>query len=182
MKVTRLMTHPDKAQARLKQLRKEGASMATIHAATGISIGRLHRIERGQTDLIEKATARKILKLKSVAPGAWQDVTGSRRCLQALAAIGYTLTDLGNVDGLPNKENISKIRCGVNQYIRYGYKMAIKEFYETHKDTPAPVTQKTKAAITFARKYGWAPPAAWEGRDMDDPDVSAGEYDELNKQ
>jgi transcriptional regulator with XRE-family HTH domain len=170
-----LMTNPDKARARIAELRRGGASIKTIADATGLSVSVLHGIENGYQDLITKDTARKIYKA-TPAFGSKLPTIGPRRMLQALSLLGYRVRQMATEIEVPFSVLVS-LRAGEYQYVNTTYVLAIREYYDKHKDTPAPDCPGARGAITRARQKGWAPPAAWVGRDINDPNVGPGEYD-----
>ena len=87
----------------------------------------------------------------------------SRRRLQALAAIGWSLGALTERFGVPTM-TLSVIRGGKTESIQPAVAARIREMYaEAHMD-PGP-SARTR---TLAAEDGWAPPLAWN--DIDDPD------------
>ncbi|MGN6162556.1 MAG: hypothetical protein ACTHOG_12745 [Marmoricola sp.] len=167
--------HPDKAAKRIEELLRGGASIKTIADAAGLHPTVLHRIRSGRIDLIERETQTKILAAKPKI-GPQIEVTGTRRRLQAIAALGYSLEDVCGGTGI-KQPLITNIRTGKNVTTSPENAAAVAEFYEIIKDTPAANTAGSRRAISFAHKHGWVPPQAWEGLDIDDPSVVPGEYD-----
>lgn len=175
MAVKSTKVHPDKAKAKVEELLRTGVTILAIAEAAGLHPTVLHRIRSGKIDLIERETQTKILAAKP-GPGQHVNVTGTRRRLQAMAALGYSLSDVSDATGV-KQPLITNIRTGKNVSTAPETAEAIKEFYDIVKDTPAAETVMSRRATAFADKYGWAPPSAWEGRNIDDPDVGPGDYD-----
>lgn len=167
--------HPDKALAKIEELLRTGVTILAIAEAAGLSATVLHRIRSGKVDLIERDTQKKILNAKP-GPGKHINITGTRRRLQAMAALGYSLTDVADATGV-KPALITNIRTGRSVSTAPETAEAVKEFYEIIKDTPAAETPMSRRAIAFAERYGWVPSSAWEGLDIDNPNVSPGEYD-----
>lgn len=167
--------HPDKAHAKIEELLRTGVTIKAIAESAGLHPTVLHRIRSGKVDLIERETQKKILAAK---PGLGQhiNVVGTRRRLQAMAALGYSLTDVADATGV-KAPLLTNIRTGKNVSTAPETAEAIKEFYEIVQDTPAAETVMARRAIGFAKAYGWVLPSAWEGLDIDDPNVSPKEYD-----
>ena len=167
--------HPEKAAKKIEEFLRGGASVQTIADAAGLHVTVLHRIRAKRIDLIERETQNKILKAKPQV-GPHISVVGTRRRLQAMAALGYSLSDVEDATGV-KAPVITKIRTGRNVLTAPETAEAIKEFYEIIEDTPAPGSAISRRSTVFAEKYNWAPPAAWKGRDIEDPAVGPGEYD-----
>lgn len=167
--------HPDKAAQRIEELLRAGASIHSIAQAAGLATTTVHRIRSGSLDLIDRETHTKIMKAKPQL-GPRIEVTGTRRRLQAIAALGYSLEEAAEATGL-GMPLITTIRTGKAVGTAPERAKAVAEFYEIIKNTPAPNSGTSRRAIAFAARFGWAPPAAWEGRDINNPDVGPGEYD-----
>jgi hypothetical protein len=172
--------HPDKAAARIEKLLREGASINTIAQAAGLHTTTVHRIRTGNLDLIDRETHRKIMDARPKV-GATVEIAGTRRRLQAIAALGYSLNEAAEATGLSGPL-VTSIRTGKSATTSPDRAKSVTEFYEIIKDTPAPASDASRRAMAFAKRYRWAPPAAWEGRDIDDPNVGPGEYDGDEKQ
>ncbi|MEV4127044.1 hypothetical protein [Nocardia sp. NPDC049707] len=88
---------------------------------------------------------------------------GTRRRLHALNAIGYSSTKLGELLGVT--------QVMANRYthvvqVRGATWSTIKDLYEELSGTPGP----SPIARRYAERHNFAPPLAWEGRDIDHPD------------
>ena len=169
--------HPDKALAHIAKLRKDGASILTIANAAGLHTTVFHRLMNG-AELIDRETQNKILKVKKADLGYRVSVVGTRRKLQAIARLGYTVAETSEGTGL-TKALITHIRTHQSETTGSKNLALVDAYYQKVKDVPAPPGAPgiREHIITLARKNGWAPPQAWEGRDIDDPAVGPGDYD-----
>jgi hypothetical protein len=93
---------------------------------------------------------------------------GSTRRLRAAATLGYSLQDIHNATGIPST-TLTSIRRGGRDYTRKGplmidrhYAITIKRWYDKHQITEAEPGWTTTWSKNIAKKYGWAPPMAWQ--------------------
>lgn len=97
-------------------------------------------------------------------PPGYVSVMGVRRRLQALASIGYTITDISTLSSVP----FPTVRDLIHPWIRGGVSARLdrqfRALYARLSGTPGP----SHRAALRARAKGWAPPLAWN--DIDDPD------------
>jgi len=94
---------------------------------------------------------------------------GAVRRVRALTAAGYTDADLAARAGLA-RESISRLRMGRPERVRQAVHEAIASTYRVlcgHTPERALRRWRTHRALDL----GWAPPAAWAGLDIDDPDA-----------
>lgn len=99
------------------------------------------------------------------------DVTGTRRRIQALVALGWTYRAIGERAGV----GLSAVHKAVNRYATIRREVADRYaavFEELSMTLPPTDTRQQKRdasyARTIARKHGWPPPLAWD--DIDNPD------------
>lgn len=97
-------------------------------------------------------------------------VLGTRRRLQALAALGWDWTILARHIGC-HEEAVRTIVFR-RRYVYAATAERVAEVYEELSMTPRPATTSGERnararAVGKARRYGWAPPLAWD--DIDDP-------------
>lgn len=122
-----------------------------------------HRVRRG--------TQRRILAVQPIpanlAPGVRIPAGPSARRVQALIAIGYTVTDLAERAGvLPSNFRVHKYDD--SHLIFAGTAARIAAMYdELCMAVPADVTSAKRARL-YAQRRGWPPPLAWD-------DIDAGE-------
>lgn len=92
------------------------------------------------------------------------DGTGTRRKLQALAAIGWRWEDLG--ERLAVKyATVQRRACGRYATVHVDTAARVDAVYNLLSMTPGP--SKTTRARALAK--GWAPPLAWDDSAIDDP-------------
>ncbi|MFF2621214.1 hypothetical protein [Oerskovia jenensis] len=99
------------------------------------------------------------------------DGTGTIRRLRALAALGWSLTDIGTRMSW-SKAAVSYLR-GRNRRVLRSTAVIVAEIYdELSMSLPSPSTPTERADVARTRLHaaraGWAPPLAWT--DIDDPD------------
>lgn len=94
------------------------------------------------------------------------DGTGTQRRIQALWALGWTSRDIANACGWGTPQAVTEV-VGVRSAVFRGTAETVARAYEQLSMTPGPSAKNRRDA---ARK-GWAPPLAWEGIDIDDPDT-----------
>jgi hypothetical protein len=96
------------------------------------------------------------------------DATGTRRRLEALAALGHPARVIGAQMGRPpasSRALVSSWRRRDRRHIDAGTAADVAKVYELLRDTPG---TNTVGRIT-ALRAGCLPPAAWDGLDIDDP-------------
>jgi hypothetical protein len=94
------------------------------------------------------------------------------RRLQALACKGFCaaeIIDLSGVIGRP-PESVENIRSGAVKSVPTDLDRAITDVYRLNCGRRS-VAKDATAVIGRAVKKGWAPPAAWVGLNIDDPDT-----------
>ncbi|MGX1809687.1 hypothetical protein ACWIGI_28535 [Nocardia sp. NPDC055321] len=89
---------------------------------------------------------------------------GTRRRIQALLAIGWTLSDLGNHVGVTGGQFS---QYTVRRWVLYETWAMVRDLYESLSGTPGPSRYGEKRA----RGRGLATPLQWEGVDIDHPDA-----------
>lgn len=96
---------------------------------------------------------------------AWVDNTGVVRRRRALAAIGWSLTDLAPYFGT-TWQTVGMHAAG--DRVRRDTLDRWRAVYEQLSMTIGPSRQ----AREYAQRQGWAPPLAWDDDTIDDPDAS----------
>lgn len=97
---------------------------------------------------------------------------GTKRRLQALAAIGWSAAAVANETGIPEKTLRSARDDGRQQkLVAVHIADAVTELFESEPQTPELRPQALSRQIASARRHGWYPPEAWAGLDIDDPAV-----------
>ncbi len=101
----------------------------------------------------------------AAAAGACIDSTGTVRRLQALVAVGYPATGLGEHIGV-SATNMAHTMRATRVTVRRARQVAV--LYEQLSHLPG----ESKRARMRARRQGWAPPLAWDEDTIDDPAAS----------
>lgn len=160
-------------------LRAAGIGVERIAQLAGLSASHIRELaQRGHDDTpgtqrVRPATAKSVLSIglidASRAPCSRVDATGTRRRLQALTAIGWSVELLGAQLGRrPN--SLSRSMTGNSVTARTAH--AVATLYERLCNTTPPrMTSEQRAAAHAARAHaaarGWLPPLAWDDIDTD---------------
>lgn len=173
------------AREHLRMLMGAGIGWKRAAVLAGISYGTVTNILYGASGRppaarVRPETEQAILSVKAGLDAlddlAVTDATGTRRRVQALAAVGWPQAALAARLGT-TKGNLSATVNGTR--VRAGTARAVRGLYEELWDAPPPQgTRWERTASTSARhraeRQGWAPPLAWND-DIDDPAASPAE-------
>jgi hypothetical protein len=145
------------------------AEQAGVHSSV-VGFLLYGRGERPPTVKLRPTTATAILAVTagSVLPTPRQlvDATGTRRRIHALIAAGWSITaQAQDLDRDPRNHEQSIRRTWVTVRLA----TLVAEQYERLWDQRSPDGIGRSRALASARKYGYAPPMAWLGVDIDDP-------------
>ncbi len=156
----------------LARLRAAGMSTAAIAQASGVAPATFRNIETGRVRDVQRHNALALLAAKPV-PIAQQrvgfvDGTGTRRRLQALAAIGWTGPALAAKLGR-SRTRVRAILRGDGE-VSAALRARVMALYDDLWDQPQTGTQSLRAALA-AQRHGWAPPLAWDDDSIDNPDA-----------
>lgn len=177
-------------RAHIRFLMENGVSVKRTAQLTGLSTSTVGSIiwgrhERGHDPYprVFKETAEKILAVKptleNMAAGHVIDGTGTSRRLQALVAIGWSQSRLGERLGI-RISNMGPMMAG--RPVTAGRARAVQALFEQLWDQPQQGhDQRSKISANRARNYararGWLPPMAWDEDTIDDsthvPDLRA---------
>lgn len=161
----------------LAVLRAAGVGIRVVQARTGVARTTLTRLADGTTQRVRDDIARRILALPATtataARGALVDATGTRRRLQALATLGWTIDRLAAHAGL-DRQPLDSALNGARRGVLARTAHAVADLYDQLWDTPPPAgTPYQDAAATRARARaraaGWLPPLTWDEDTIDDP-------------
>jgi hypothetical protein len=155
--------------AHVRALLDAGMGWVRITRAAHSSSCTLARILNGQ-ELIRRTAAERILAVKyRPAPGRTVNATGTRRRIQALMAIGHTITGIAAESGVDHSV-IHDILNGAANVRGVTYDRIAAAYDWLAGGPPADVRP---SAATVSRKRaareGWAPPIAWDDDRIDDP-------------
>lgn len=159
------------AREHLLRLKASGMGVRRVGELADIAHPVITRIRLGKTRQVRPETMERILAVQpgGVAAGAKVDATGSRRRLQALMAVGWS------VQAVADASTVSKwtlYRCMREPQVFAGTAVAVREVYERMWDQAPPEStrfERTVAGRSRARAAaeGWPPPMAWDR--IDDP-------------
>lgn len=109
-----------------------------------------------------------------LAPGLTIDGTGTRRRLQALVTLGWSISELGRrLDTLPS--NLATTIHG-HKEVTVATAAKVTALYDQLWDVTPPPSGRHGSVPARARAYaarkGWAPPLAWDDETIDDPQAT----------
>lgn len=154
------------------QLLRRTMSIHDIAKAASMHYTSIWMILHGERDTVLPATEKKILAVTPINGAVLLDSIGSRRRVQALAAVGWTGEEIGRLVAARRGDawaNITRVLKG--QRITASLAHEIAAVYEDLQQQVPPSTTASKRAKARAQRERWAPPAAWDGIDIDDPDA-----------
>lgn len=166
-------------RAHIKELQAQGMGWKRIAATAGVDSSVVSKIIYGDgsrgfgpSKRVTRTTRDAILAVTlALAPGLIVDGTGTRRRLQALVAIGWSMSKLAQgMDMLPS--NFGTTIHG-RQEVTVATANKARALYEQLWDKPAPPSGRHGAvpirARNYARRSGWHVPMAWDDETIDDP-------------
>jgi len=171
---------PAPVRTHVRALQAAGLGQRRIAELAGVHRTHITSLNRGRSrtkpdQLATKISARVASAILAVpipgnpvavaAAGARIDATGTRRRLQALVAVGYPATGLGERIGV-SATNMAHTMGATRVTVRRARQVAF--LYEQLSHLPG----ESKRARMRARRQGWAPPLAWDEDTIDDPAAS----------
>jgi hypothetical protein len=168
------------ARAHIEALTAAGMGLKRIVAVSDISQGLLWKLIYGKTrpdgtrtpsKRIRAATQTAILAVRlDLADGARVNSVGTARRIQALVAIGWSMSKIAARLGIL-RSNFTAIAHGRTD-VTVAHAKAVADLYDQLWNTAPPhAGHRDKIAysrsIRYAAKAGWAVPMAWD--DIDDP-------------
>jgi hypothetical protein len=159
-------TTPARTQAHLKFLHQHGWVNEAIAAECGIGVATVCEIDRGVPKRIWRTTEAAILTVTGPARGHHVPAHGTRRRLEALAALGWPPKTISARAGLHPGfgrcffyQNYDRVKASTAD--------AIDAVFRELCMTPAPESAVSAQMRSRAQTQGWLPPLAWD--DIDDP-------------
>ena len=172
------------ARQHVAQLREFGIGWQRVALLAGLESSTVWRLLYGDpsrsstpSKRIRPETERKILAVEAtvdnIADGTPIPAVGARRRLQALGAIGWSQSQLGERLGICRGNMPAVIR---SERLAAGTVRAIQALYEELWNSPPPEGNQWDRAVAArsrnsARARGWAPPMAWDDDTIDDPEA-----------
>ncbi len=158
------------SRAHLERLLGRGWSQDQIAAAAGFDQSTVSVILSGRYQRVHRDTAAAILAVRldrmPPIPRGFIDSTGTRRRLQALATLGYTLPSIARRVGVSDRNlyEISTRRWGS---VRKTTAASVARIYRELSTQPARRSRWSEQARAVAAAEGWHGPMAWD--DIDNP-------------
>lgn len=163
------------SRVHIQWLQANGVGLRTIHQRSGIARSSLTRIATGRVDHVRPDTAAKIAALAEqanpVAGGVLTDSTGTRRRMQALMVVGWSLSVQARHIGWGPANYIGLLS---KDLVRVSTKTAVAQLYDDlWKQCPPTKTagQRASAARTraAAAARGFVGPLCWDDDTIDNP-------------
>lgn len=153
------------ARRHVAALRDLGWTYVQIAEAAGVSAWVPHQLHTGGTRQLWPESEAAVLAVPLAPQASYRGVdgTGTYRRLQALQWMGWPLAEIGRRLGLRPFTLTTMRHRG--EPVSYRVALAMTGLYGelSHRTGPSQQT------ATKARRRGYAPPAAWDYVDMDDP-------------
>lgn len=165
--------------AHIETLREAGMPLATIARLAGTDRNYLIKLLSDPPARLRTRFARRLTAVVPQAPidvvdgGALIDATGTRRRVQALMTLGWTVVQIAAEAGL-NAGALGRVLR--RNRVHAGTARAVRDAYRAMWDRLPPCeTRYERVSVTRTRgraaRLGWAPPLAWDD-DIDDPAAS----------
>lgn len=177
------------ARDRVRELMAAGVGLKTIAKRSELPHGTLWKLVYGKKKAdgsqtpsrrVTQNTADRLLALDPkdqtlLADGARIDSTGTARRIQALVAIGWSMSRIAEQLGIL-RSNFTDVAHGRTD-VTMATARAARELYEAWSmRVPPESTHREKISASrarnLARAYGWAPPLAWDDEAIDDPSAT----------
>jgi lambda repressor-like predicted transcriptional regulator len=166
----RRRTSNTQVRAHAERLSARGWTQTQIAAASGLHQTTVSLILSARFAGCSRTTAAAILniRLDQDPPIARSlvDTTGTRRRLQALAVLGYSLPEIARQSGVAERA-LRTVLEGLRPHTRITTASRVARLYRQLATRPAPPTRYAEKARNQAMAAGWHGPMAWA--DIDDP-------------
>lgn len=154
----------------LERLTSRGWTYQQIAAATGLDASTFGIILSGRYHKVARHTADAVLAIRldqtPPIPRGLTDATGTRRRLQALAVLGYSLPEIARRSGTTGCALRDAIE-GLRPHTRTTTANRVARLYRQLATRPAPPSRHAEKTRNRAMARGWHGPMAWP--DIDDP-------------
>ncbi len=163
------------ARQHVKAAKAAGIGWRRIADVTGVARSTIKhllygRVGRAPSQRIRPQVAAMLLSFQIdgsvLAAGANVDATGTRRRIQALACLGWTLTSQAEHIGWKVSNYTSLLGRGQVMKATADKVLAL---YEELSMKRAPAGLGSTRVRNLARARGWKPPLAWDDETIDDP-------------
>lgn len=164
------------AREHLLQLRASDMGLRRVAELSGIPFQMLGRIRSGKTTSVRPATMFRIMAVQpgSVAGGTPIDGTGTRRRIQSLVAVGWSVDAVAVTAGV---SNWALHRCLREELTTARTATLVRAAYDQMWDTCPPVGTKGQRIVAArsrarAEREGWVRPMAWSDDEIDNPSAT----------
>jgi hypothetical protein len=169
-------------RAHLHKLMAGGLSLRATAALAGVPKSTLQSMMygapghgRAPSKGIDVDTGQRILALSPTLddypPRAWIDATGTQRRLQALAVLGWPMTQIAPHAGMA-PTYVQRILRG-DRVLASTFRAVRAAYDQLWNQQPSTETRAERISVTktlaHARKNGWVSPLAWNDDEIDDP-------------
>ncbi|MFY1588962.1 hypothetical protein ACN267_31230 [Micromonospora sp. WMMD734] len=172
------MVDAEPIRQHVRNLGTAGIGWMRVAELAGISHGAVSRLLYGSTNRppckrVRRETADALLAVTAnpdnLAPGQTVDATGTRRRTQALAAIGWSVSEQARRIGRTCRNHCHVLTIPA---VQLRTAEAVKALYDELSTTPAPPGVSATRTKRWAQRHGWVPPLAWDDDTIDDPAAS----------
>ena len=171
------------ARAHVEALQAAGLGWKRVAGMAGLNTSVVWALIYGKPDRgmapskrIRPKTAEAILAVPmptvhDLGHGALIDATGTRRRLQALITLGWSVQRLADTHGIDRQALDNAL---TSDHVRVKTAVAVRTMYADQSMTGPPVSnrwERTAASRSRARaaSAGWVPPLGWDDTDLDNP-------------
>lgn len=147
----------------------QNVSCAAIAEVAGTRRKTVAEIHNGITRRVTADLGRRILAVEVEGNQRLVPPVGAARRIQALAAVGYTNTELAARIGVAARQVYQWAHC--RSAVAAGNFRRLVVVYDDLSMRPAQDTPATRYARSVAARNGWVPPLAWDDDDIDNPDA-----------
>lgn len=177
------MVDAEPVRQHVNHLRTAGLGWKRTAGLAGVSISTVSKLlygsgtrGMGPTQRVRPSTATAILAVRAdldaLADKACIDAAGTRRRLQALACLGWSLGEQGRRLGWTH-QNYSALQTRTQVIARTA--RLVRALYDELSMTPAPAGPGVERARRAAARKGYLPPLAWDDDLIDLPDAELAE-------
>lgn len=150
---------------RLLELAAAGWTLLDIADHSGVDLPTLRTLS-GTSGLVRTGLAAAVIAVgQSAVDGGEVCAIGTRRRLQALAALGWDPVPLAARAGL----DWSVVQHAAT--VPAGAAVLVARTYDRLSMTRPPLTARSARVAAQAVRHRWAPPLSWDEDDLDDPDA-----------
>lgn len=170
------MVDADPVRQHVRALMDGGMTRDKVMERAGISNGCISRLLYGKAGMppcvkVRSATAKRILAvaptLDDLSERALIDATGTRRRTQALATIGWSISEQARRVGRQHKHHQAVL---TDTHVTARIARLVRDLYAELSMTPAPPGQSATRTRRMAADRGWLSPLDW-GDDIDLPEA-----------